>query len=196
MAPRRRAEYLAGRALLRHALAAYTGRAASSFRLPVSPSGKPGCDGGPGVSVSHSGDVLVCAIAEAAVGVDVETAPPRDIDGIAERYFTAAEAAWIAAEPAARFCQLWVLKEAYLKATGHGLAGGLDTLECLIEPPRITARLAAATAPPALALLRGPGFFAGIAMLGVPGAIEPVLHAFAARERGHAAGPLELLATT
>lgn len=197
MASRRREELLAGRALLRRALAAYTGRDASTFRLVATEAGKPECVGGPAVSVSHSGDVVVCAVAEAVVGVDVESRPPRDAAALAERYFTAAEAAWVAAGPAARFLTLWVLKEAYLKATGLGLAGGLDSLECRIEPPRIAARLAGGGAPPALALLRGAGVFAGIAVLGAPGPLELVQHAFAAPgDHGAAPAALELVATT
>ena len=38
---------------------------------------------------------------------------------------------------------LWVLKEAYLKFLGCGLAGGLDLLECRVEPPLIEMRAAA-----------------------------------------------------
>lgn len=196
MVQQRRTELLAGRALLRHALAAYTGRDASTFRLVVDANGKPECVGGPAVSVSHSGGIVACAVAEAAVGVDVETRPPRDAEMLAARYFTAAEAAWIAADPAARFLELWVLKEAYLKAAGLGLAGGLDSLECRIEPPHIEARLAGG-APPELALLAGPGFFMGVAALAPQGPMELMLHPFAAPdELGEARPALELVATT
>jgi phosphopantetheinyl transferase len=197
MAPRRREELLAGRALLRHALAAYTGRDAATFRLVVTAAGKPECAGGPALSLSHSGDVVLCALAEAPVGVDVEAGPPRDAAALAERYFTTLEAAWVAADPAARFCQLWVLKEAYLKATGLGLEGGLDALECRVELPRIAARLTGGGTPPELALLRGKGCFAGVAVLGGNGPIELVLHAFTeGRGRAGARAPLELVAAT
>ena len=50
---------------------------------------------------------------------------------------------------------LWVLKEAYLKALGSGLAGGLSSLECRIEPPAVVARTADGAAVPQLALLAG-----------------------------------------
>ena len=139
MSERRRSEHLAGRALLRHAVAHRTGRSAASLELAVTPGGKPQCVGGPHVSVSHSGSLVVCAVADIAVGVDVETRPPRDVEGVAERYFTAAEASWVAAHPAERFPMLWVLKEAYLKALGVGLAGGLDSLECRLDPPVVVA---------------------------------------------------------
>ena len=47
---------------------------------------------------------------------------------------------------------LWVLKEAYLKALGLGLAAGLRSLECRIEPPSI--EIVAARSPPATTALR------------------------------------------
>ena len=34
---------------------------------------------------------------------------------------------------------LWVLKEAWLKATGTGIAGGLSSLQCHVTPPQIEA---------------------------------------------------------
>ncbi len=196
MAPRRRAEYLAGRALLRHAIAEHTGREAASLRIEVSATGKPECLDGPQISVSHSGATLVCALADVAVGVDVETAPPRDIQGIAERYFTPAEVHWVAAHPAQRFCMLWVLKEAYLKALGVGLAGGLDSLECRITPPVIVARTVNGSSLPQLKLLGREGSFVGIATLGSAGPIEVVLHRFAGDERAGALSALESIATT
>jgi 4'-phosphopantetheinyl transferase len=196
MAPRRREEYLAGRALLRHALADRMGHDATSLRVEVSAAGKPECVGGPAISVSHSGDAVVCALAEVAVGVDVETKPPRNLDVVAERYFTAAEARWLAADPAVRFPMLWVLKEAYLKALGVGLAGGLASLDCRIEPPAVIARTAAGTAPPQLKLYRGADCFLGVAAIDAPAPIDVVLHRFPTGQRAGQHGSLELIATT
>ena len=61
-------------------------------------------------------------------------APPL---AVAERYFSAAEAAQLRAltsdaQPR-RFLQLWTLKEAYLKAIGTGLAGGLGRMSFMFE---------------------------------------------------------------
>jgi 4'-phosphopantetheinyl transferase len=164
MVERRRAEYLAGRALLRYAVADRTGRAASSLRIEVAANGKPTCAGGPHVSLSHSGDLVVCAVAPVAVGIDVEVAAPRDIQAVAERYFTAAENRWLAGADPQRFRMLWVLKEAYLKALGTGLAGGLDSLECRIEPPVILARTEGAE-PPQLRLFGCSEAYVGVAVL-------------------------------
>jgi 4'-phosphopantetheinyl transferase len=193
---RRSAEYLAGRALLRHALARHTGRHAGSFRLETSAAGKPSCLGGPAVSVSHSGDILVCALADAGpIGVDVETRAPRKLETLAERFFTKAEATWLAADPERRFRMLWVLKEAYLKALGTGLAGGLSSLECRIEPPAVGARTVDGAAVPALALLQGNGCWIGVASLAAARLELRTEHA-ALDGSGDAIGPLELLART
>jgi 4'-phosphopantetheinyl transferase len=196
MHARRSAEYLAGRALLRHALARHTGRDAASFRIDTSADGKPSCVDGPALSVSHSGDILICALSDAgAVGIDVETGVPRDVGAVAERYFTQAEARWLAADPEPRFRMLWVLKEAYLKALGVGLAGGLSALECRIEPPAVVARTAAGTAVPQLALLQGKGYCVGVASLAAA-RLEVAMQYAALDGSADALGPLALLART
>ncbi len=195
MHPRRRSEYLAGRALLRHALARYPGSSAASFRIAVAENGKPTCVDGPAISVSHSGDVVVCALASnAVVGIDVETGRPRDAEAIAQRYFTAEEARWLAQDAEPRFSMLWVLKEAYLKALGSGLAGGLASLECRVEPPAIVAR-AVDGAEPHLALLAGQGCYIGVAALAA-GRIAIDVERWAPAGEADAYGPFALLAAT
>jgi 4'-phosphopantetheinyl transferase len=196
MHPRRSAEFLAGRALLRHALAQYTGRHAASFCIETTGGGKPHCVDGPALSIAHSGTVVVCALADVgALGVDVETRTPRELAAVAERFFTAAEARWLAAEPEQRFRMLWVLKEAYLKALGVGLAGGLSSLECRIEPPIIVARTADGATVPQLAVLRGNSCYVGVASLAAA-RLELRVQYVALDGRADAVGPLELLART
>jgi 4'-phosphopantetheinyl transferase len=160
--PRRRAEYLAGRALLRFALQSSTGRPARSHRLRAALTGKPECVDGPAVSVSHNGRFAACAVApRGEIGIDIQLpSPKRRTADIARAYFTASENDWLRGRPGDAFYMLWVLKEAYLKATGAGLAGGLDSLECCVDGRTIRCRVAAPNAP-ALALYRiGPGFLA------------------------------------
>jgi phosphopantetheinyl transferase len=196
MHARRRDEYLASRALLRHALARYTLRNAADFRIETSADGAPSCVDGPALSVSHSGDIVMCALsAHGAIGVDVETGRPRSLESVAQRYFTPEEARWVAAEPEPRFRLLWVLKEAYLKALGVGLAGGLSTLECRIEPPAIVARVAGNAAAPQLALLQGNGCCVGVASLAAA-RLELALNHIALDDSADFVGPLELLART
>ena len=60
---------------------------------------------------------------------------------------------------------LWVLKEAYLKATGAGLPGGLASLECSIDEPTILCRTAKGDSAPTLALYRVGSGFLGLAAI-------------------------------
>jgi 4'-phosphopantetheinyl transferase len=85
-------------------------------------------------SWSHSGDGLLVALGrDMDVGIDLERLRPRPRAlAVAERYFTAAELAWLQVQAAdARdeaFLRLWCAKEAVLKAHGRGLVFGLDKL--------------------------------------------------------------------
>ena len=195
--PRRRAEFLAGRALLRYALEQFTGRAASSHELRTAPEGKPECANGPAISVSHSGAIVVCAVAGVAVGVDVETPKTRTVAAVklAEQNFTAAETSWVAGDPDDRFRMLWVLKESYLKLLGVGLAGGLRSLECAIAPPWIETRVAAGVAQPRVALYSAHGStYLGVAWRGEPQRIAIVR--WAPTRAADRVGPFEQIAAT
>lgn len=85
----------------------------------------------PCVSISHSGDRLVCAASDHPVGVDVEAMPPRrnrDLDSLMLGIGSRAEiAAWGSVGQIERttwFHRLWVIKEAWLKARGEGVTPG------------------------------------------------------------------------
>jgi len=81
-------------------------------------------------SASSSGDVAAVAVAPSRVGLDLERRGERPRwERIANRYFNAEEAREAAVSPT-RFLELWTLKEAYLKALGLGLPGGLRSLDC------------------------------------------------------------------
>lgn len=88
--------------------------------------------GGPAFGASHSGDRGLVAIADGvgALGIDLEVIRPRaDLDRLAARVLDRrALARWRSeAEATAleRFLRAWVAKEAYLKATGVGIATDL-----------------------------------------------------------------------
>ncbi|WP_328787969.1 MULTISPECIES: 4'-phosphopantetheinyl transferase family protein [unclassified Streptomyces] len=96
------------------------------------PHGRPALAGGPAAglhfSLSHTGDVAAVAVAAAPVGLDIETHPrPETAESLARSLHPREAAALLALPPAARpaaLARVWVRKEAYLKATGHGLAAG------------------------------------------------------------------------
>ncbi|MFJ3584804.1 4'-phosphopantetheinyl transferase family protein [Streptomyces sp. NPDC090127] len=92
------------------------------------PHGRPAvADGaGPHFSLSHAGDLVAVAVADVAVGVDVEEVQPPDV--VAETAPNALhpeELRELAALPEtarpAAFARCWTRKEAYLKGTGTGL---------------------------------------------------------------------------
>ncbi len=83
-------------------------------------------------NVSHSGDYGLIGIAQdQLIGVDLELMQPKsNFLNLAQRFFAPAESLWLATKTEAEqqqiFYQLWTAKEAFLKATGLGISGGLD----------------------------------------------------------------------
>lgn len=132
-----RRQFLGGRALARSRLAALSARPPRGVSFEYEANGKPyalidGTRSALHFNLSHSGARVACAVADCAVGVDIEAREVKvDAVAIARRFFTTAESRWITsdAESAAlRFAALWTLKEAYLKATGSGLTIPLDSV--------------------------------------------------------------------
>ena len=75
--------------------------------------------------------------------MDVEALGRRPAQpGLAERYFSAAEAVALAEEPRElrhrAFLEIWTLKEAYAKARGLGLSLPLDSFTVTRQPDRPT----------------------------------------------------------
>lgn len=81
-------------------------------------------------NLTHSGQVIACALAPLLIGVDVEQAQKNYLDVMASA-FTPEEQAYVRSEPAelqvAAFCRIWTRKEAYVKAVGTGLSISPDT---------------------------------------------------------------------
>ncbi|MEJ7775687.1 MAG: 4'-phosphopantetheinyl transferase superfamily protein, partial [Nocardioidaceae bacterium] len=85
------------------------------------------------MSLSHSGGWIAVAACETGrIGIDVEVL--RDVTpSLERRCLSAVELAWLdRAQPGVprslRFSRLWTAKEAYLKATGVGLAADPRTV--------------------------------------------------------------------
>jgi len=116
-----------------------TGEPGISHQLTTTETGKPVCIDGPAISVTHAGDRVACSVAEDGdIGIDLEIiGEHRDISKIARKFFSAEEAGWLDTQPKDRFFMLWVLKEAYIKAVGRSIFGGINSLRCKVEPPHI-----------------------------------------------------------
>lgn len=137
LAGTRRATWMLGRALLRQALADTSGSAPLAFDFTRSANGKLQLTdstspvAAPAFNLSHTAHWVVVAVGGTGpVGVDIDQAQ-RELDPlrIARRYFSAAEVRSLEgfdpAERGRQFMALWTLKEAYVKALGCGIAGGL-----------------------------------------------------------------------
>jgi 4'-phosphopantetheinyl transferase len=145
--PADRVLYLVAHVGLRLALGAYLGRAPGAVELRQAacplcggPHGRPEVVGEPGLhfSLSHAGAVVLCAVAAAPVGVDVESAA----------HIKAASELLTALHPGERDAVLrlpqdrqpegilhcWVRKEAYLKGLGTGLGIDPATVEVGLGP--------------------------------------------------------------
>jgi 4'-phosphopantetheinyl transferase len=93
-------------------------------------------------NLSHSENMAIVGISrDRRIGVDLEKMRPMEnAEQLAERFFCASEYAFLTqAIPEERdklFFQLWTAKEAYLKATGEGISGGLNQVEIALNPLR------------------------------------------------------------
>ncbi|MCG8518629.1 MAG: 4'-phosphopantetheinyl transferase superfamily protein [Pseudomonadales bacterium] len=127
-----RLDFLHSRWLIRQALGHAAGRPPEQCR-PVS--GRPVAAAAPAgwrLSLSHSHGVVACATAwEQPLGIDLEPLGRHSRwRRVVQRWFSESEQAWLLAEQdASAFLRCWTLKEAWLKATGRGIAGNLQTLE-------------------------------------------------------------------
>ncbi len=84
-------------------------------------------------NISHSGTYVVAAVSEYNVGIDIQKIVP-DIHRVAERNFLPSECEYINRtevdnERRQRFCEIWTVKESYLKNIGIGLRKPLNSFE-------------------------------------------------------------------
>jgi 4'-phosphopantetheinyl transferase len=141
--------FVLARGTLRLLLSRYTGIEPAAVRFRFGPQGKPYLAEPDWAwlqfNVSHShGLALYAFTRQIEVGVDVEQVRPFNDLGFAERFFTPGEVdALRRVEPERRtevFFHAWTRKEAILKATGEGIAYGLEHVEVTVHPedaPRI-----------------------------------------------------------
>jgi 4'-phosphopantetheinyl transferase len=147
-----RREFLIAHALARVTLSRYAPVPPEAWSFSTGEHGRPEPSGPARATrlrfnLSHTRGMVACAvIRELDVGVDVESTTRRVRHrDLAERFFGKDEVrAFRALAPerqAARFLELWTLKEAYLKARGRGISISLRGFQFRLsdaDPPRIS----------------------------------------------------------
>ena len=88
-------------------------------------------------NISHSGDMVICALAPFEVGCDIEQIREGSrTRKIAARYFTEEEQAFVVSQPdeTEAFYRMWTHKESFMKVTGMGLS--LSLADFCIHMPK------------------------------------------------------------
>ena len=142
---RDRNRFIVRHGLLRMILGRYLNIEPSRVALSFESRGKPLLSGSAVMppfhfNLSHSnGLALIAGTRQAALGVDVELVRfVPEADQIAAKFFSPREGAMLNAIPAEQkmeaFFHCWTRKEAYLKATGEGIADALPRIEVSLTP--------------------------------------------------------------
>lgn len=142
---RDRRRFIIGRGLLRTILGRYLSIEPSRVQFCYEPRGKPvlaDVDNQDRLqfNLSHSQGLAVYAIAcNREIGIDLEQIRPfPNAEEIAKRFFSVREFTEISIlspeQQQTAFFKTWTCKEAYLKATGDGLAGSLNQVEVMVTP--------------------------------------------------------------
>lgn len=147
LGPELRHRFIVARGRLRQLLAMYLRKTAADIRFNYGEWGKPRLSEGQAkapsnlhFNLSHSGDEGAIAISRYPVGVDLEVAHPRTNHRAVRSQILSAneEEAWQVKkmpQPELETMRLWVCKEAFLKATGLGIAEGLRKVDFPLPVP-------------------------------------------------------------
>ena len=149
--PHKYCEYVLSRGLLRLTLALVSSTRAEDLRFAYTAHNKPCLEEntnpqGIAFNVSHSHDyVLIAMGVNRNIGVDVEKIRAGiDCEKLAQRFFSSAEYAalmQVASPQRVRaFYAIWTHKEALIKATGKGIAGGLSEFDLAIDEAAVPLR--------------------------------------------------------
>ncbi len=139
-----RHRFIAGRGILRVILGRYLGIEPQQLQFYYQSLGKPVLadtfsDSRLWFNLTHSQGLALCAVSrDRLVGVDLEYIRPiSDVLNLANRYFSSGEYTVMRSLPPHQmqeiFFRYWTCKEAYLKATGAGIAQ-LEEIEVLLSP--------------------------------------------------------------
>ena len=142
--PQHRQRFIAGRGILRRILGGYLGIEPQQVLFDYQARGKPVladalAKSGLCFNLSHSQGLALCAVNyHSQIGIDLEyIRPMSDLEALAKRFFLPREYDLVRSlspeQQQEIFFRYWTCKEAYLKATGEGLAQ-LEQIEILLNP--------------------------------------------------------------
>jgi 4'-phosphopantetheinyl transferase len=140
-----RSRWIVARGLLRTILARYLNVHPCEIRFAYGARGKPALaaehvDETLTFNLSHTDDLAAYAIGRTTeIGIDIERIRSvPELEGIAEAFFSLAERSALMSLPESErrigFFNCWTRKEAYIKATGDGLAHPLDRFDVSLMP--------------------------------------------------------------
>lgn len=111
-----------------------TETAAKNIKIERTENGKPYSDTVPWeFSVSHTGQLWICAVSERTVGIDIQEIRSIDHEKLADRFFTEAEKKYCRTAGKEGFFNIWTRKESIVKYMGTTLGKGISSIETVID---------------------------------------------------------------
>ena len=105
-------------------LLSYAFKKALPLEIKRQKGGKPYLENSPHFSISHSGNLVVCAISQNVIGVDIEK--QRVVNpNLSSKIYSPSEDL---SSDTNELLKTWVLKESYVKMTGEGLKRSFNTI--------------------------------------------------------------------
>ena len=113
--------------LCRNAISDFCGISPDKIEFGTTENGKPFATGiDIHFNISHSGDMVVCAISEKEIGIDIEEI--REINPRASEKFACEKECDYINSHKNGFFEIWTLKEAYFKCIGTGLGADIKNV--------------------------------------------------------------------
>lgn len=129
-------------------------------KITYGPEGKPQAEN-IHFNLSHSGNLVICAVSGKAVGCDIEKIR-KEPEGVAEHFFHRSEVQYLQKfqepERSKTFFRLWTWKESFVKMTGEGLKLPLREFEILPEGEKIRVRRSGGILPCQIMEYHVPGY--------------------------------------
>lgn len=126
--------------LLRHALIAECGEISTPLEVEYNEFGKPYVNDGKHFSITHSGNIVMVAVADFDVGLDAEIVQNKVYSHIYQKVLSERElkeySKLSGMKMSEYFLAHWVAKEAYLKYKGMGIRkfpSDVDVTDCLVN---------------------------------------------------------------